>query len=871
MANTIKLKNASGSDPGASDLVVGEVALRTDSGQLFTKKDDNSIAEIGAASGVSDGDKGDITVSNSGATFTIDNGVITNAKIASDAAIDASKISGLSTDKINEGDSKVEVVDSGSGYVTTEVDGTEEIRTIAGQTTVNYLRVGENWTMADNTGNGLLLETSSNVDVIKSTASNGFNIRGAGINIMQPASPNNIYANFNNSQCDLRSGGSQKLRAHSTGVDITGALAASGTLSCTEISSGNIGITATSPSILFTDSNNNPDYQIKVDLGIFAIKDGALGSNKFVINSDGHIDLKTNVDCEAGLDVTGNISVTGTVDGIDIATDVAANTAKVTNATHTGDVTGATSLTIANDAVTFAKMQNISQDRLIGRTASGSGDSTDLTATQARALLNIEDGATADQSASEILTLIKTVDGAGSGLDADTLDGISSASFLRSDASDTTSGVLTFSSDTTDVINFSASSTNDNRGIAFNNRTAMSADHNDNWLRLNNASEFSNGIYTPQKIRADGGFEVDGTTVVNGSAQLISSRLTGALPAIDGSALTGITTGLSTSGGTLTGTLVSRDIRVGAGYHLQRSDHHSGHLEGSYNNVAANSYKSNPIYTIGYNYNPNDATLGNMYGVGFTHGNASFTPSGADWGFYVAANGTSRVYLDGSYGRCYLGTNNRYLSDVSAEYGSVQVNGSGVNGYEGYSIDGRMVFMHDGGDNTGIFNDVDNEWHIYFARNGLTRLYHNGSGKLDTTSGGIDVTGRIDINDTNTQVQEGSNNAIRLSTNYGYGDLGPMNTSYFHFQTDRPTFYFNKQLSINGAVLPYSNNSHDLGSTSNRWRNIYTNDLNLSNEGGANSVDGTWGDWTLQEGEDTLYMLNNRNGKKYKMNLTEVS
>ena len=34
---------------------------------------------------------------------------------------------------------------------------------------------------------------------------------------------------------------------------------------------------------------------------------------------------------------------------------VTANTAKVTNATHTGDVTGATALTIANDAVTNAK------------------------------------------------------------------------------------------------------------------------------------------------------------------------------------------------------------------------------------------------------------------------------------------------------------------------------------------------------------------------------------------------------------------------------------------------------------------------------------------------------------------------------------
>ena len=52
----------------------------------------------------------------------------------------------------------------------------------------------------------------------------------------------------------------------------------------------------------------------------------------------------------------------------------------------------------------------------------------------------IESGATADQTASEILTLIKTVDGAGSGLDADTLDGISSANFVRSDTSDTMAG-----------------------------------------------------------------------------------------------------------------------------------------------------------------------------------------------------------------------------------------------------------------------------------------------------------------------------------------------------------------------------------------------------------------------------------------------
>ena len=77
-------------------------------------------------------------------------------------------------------------------------------------------------------------------------------------------------------------------------------------------------------------------------------------------------------------------------------------------------------------------------------------------------------------------------------------------------------------------------------------------------------------------------------------------------------------------------------------------------------------------------------------------------------------------------------------------------------------------------------------------------------------------------------------------------------------------------MKSDGTWYPATNNVSDLGTTSNRWRNIYTTDLQLSNEGKTNDVDGTWGDYTIQEGESDLFLINNRNGKKYKFNLTEV-
>ena len=78
-------------------------------------------------------------------------------------------------------------------------------------------------------------------------------------------------------------------------------------------------------------------------------------------------------------------------------------------------------------------------------------------------------------------------------------------------------------------------------------------------------------------------------------------------------------------------------------------------------------------------------------------------------------------------------------------------------------------------------------------------------------------------------------------------------------------------LSFGTSLLPQNDNSVDLGSSSKRWANLYTADAHFSNVGtGGNDIDGTEGSWTLQEAEDNIYMINRKNGKRYKIKMEEV-
>ena len=79
-------------------------------------------------------------------------------------------------------------------------------------------------------------------------------------------------------------------------------------------------------------------------------------------------------------------------------------------------------------------------------------------------------------------------------------------------------------------------------------------------------------------------------------------------------------------------------------------------------------------------------------------------------------------------------------------------------------------------------------------------------------------------------------------------------------------------ITIIGGLIPNADDGQNLGSSTKRWANVYTADAHFNNIGtGGNEVDGSEGHWTMQEGENDFFLINRKNGKKYKFNLTEVS
>ena len=231
-----------------------------------------------------------------------------------------------------------------------QYDGANRLETHASGTKwIGDLNCDDNQTIKLGSSADLTIKHDTNNSIIDATGNGSLLLYASDIIFHEKSDAAHKIAEFSQDSstgCKLYYDNSPKFQTTNTGVTISGATA----------STGDLTITKAQPTIDFVDSGNDPDYRVRNDAGTFFIRDITNSANRFTIDT-GKIVSTLNHDFSAGIDVTGNITVTGTVDGIDIATDVAANTAKVTNATHTGEVTGSGALTIADNVVDEANLK----------------------------------------------------------------------------------------------------------------------------------------------------------------------------------------------------------------------------------------------------------------------------------------------------------------------------------------------------------------------------------------------------------------------------------------------------------------------------------------------------------------------------------
>ena len=106
---------------------------------------------------------------------------------------------------------------------------------------------------------------------------------------------------------------------------------------------------------------------------------------------------------------------------------------------------------IANDNVTYAKIQNVSAtDRVLGRDSSGAGIIEEITPANLRTMINVEDGATADQTNAEIRTAVEAASDSNVFTDADhtKLNSVESSADVT-DATNVNAAGAVMNSDTT--------------------------------------------------------------------------------------------------------------------------------------------------------------------------------------------------------------------------------------------------------------------------------------------------------------------------------------------------------------------------------------------------------------------------------------
>ena len=275
-------------------------------------------------------------------------------------------------------------------------------------------------------------------------------------------------------------------------------------------------------------------------------------------------------------------------------------------------------------------------------------------------------------------------------------------------------------------------------------------------------------------------------------------------------------------------------------------------------------------------------TLDGISSASFVRSDVGDTLTGATYTFSsteaqkIILQGASSPYIrfqEGTTNKAYIQWNaSGYLDFINQESNEGLRIASGSNGLQ-YRLDASYYTVwHSANDGSGSGLDSDTVDGIQgssFLRSDASdtcsgAITFSADCSFSGGGGAVSIVANSDISFA-SGTWSGNHTKIQHHSNRLYIVGGSDGIRFRESGTDRAL------IDGSGHFLPGANNTYDLGSSSTRWKNIYTSDLVLSNEGSKNDVDATWGSYTIQEGHHDLFLINKRTGKKYKFNLTEVN
>jgi hypothetical protein len=240
------------------------------------------------------------------------------------------------------------------------------------------------------------------------------------------------------------------------------------------------------------------------------------------------------------------------------------------------------------------------------------------------------------------------------------------------------------------------------------------------------------------------------------------------------------------------------------------------------------------------------------------------SPSTTQLNIYTSSVSTQNVMGEFWNGDYTSGTRNfiRVRNAVNA--------GSTMSSYFGQGQDGKTYIVSNDFTKNHIVIDGNSSYVGINKNTPNAQLDVNGN---TTVTGSLVTTSNVTIGTTNSGqptmylTRVGGFPTIKGSTvNGGDGQIvidGASNTSNVYlnnYVTSNVYLATGGGTTHSGLLIPHSNATFDLGSSANRWATVYTSDLSMSNG---------IGDYTIVEGEEKLYLYNNKNNKVYSFVLQE--